>query len=107
MCSFGRESYTLFKFAQCLFLVDQFGDVNTSTDIPAEVPARSITRHSLIGNPTILSIVPLQAILHNERLARVERAAVGLQSFLHVLRMKFTPAVAQVLLHAPPCQLYP
>src|SRR4029077_4707351 len=108
MCSFGRESYTLLKFLQCLFLFHQFGDIHAGTDIPAEVPARSITRHSLIGNPTILSIGVLQAILHNEWFARIDGGGVGLRNFRYVIRVDaFLPAFAKFLLHASPGKLKP
>src|SRR5215467_5827989 len=108
MSRLGRQCHSFFEFMKRTFFLEQIGDIHAGPDIAAEVPARSITRDSLIGNPTIFSVVPLQAILHNERFACIESATIGLQSFLYIIRMEcFTPAVAKVLLHASPSEFNP
>src|SRR6476620_6043680 len=106
MCRFRRKRDAFLDLVQLLLLSQEISDIDAGTDIAAEILAGSITRDALIVNPTIFSIIALEAILHDERLTRIEGAVVGLHTFLQIVGMDtFSPAVTKFLLHASPGEL--
>src|SRR4051794_4785214 len=103
-----RERDAFLDLPQRRLLLQEIGDIDTGADIAAKIPARRMTRDSLSGDPTILSIVPPQAKLVNERLARFEGALVNLHDFRQIIGMDYLmPAVAKVRLDRPSRKLDP
>src|SRR5262245_28935186 len=103
-----RENDSLLEFPQSLFLLNQFSDVHARTNVARKPSLRVITRHTLIGNPAMLSIVSSQPVLHHEWLSRIERAGVNLQALLQVVSMHaFTPAISKILFHTAAGKIQP
>ena len=104
----GCERDTFFALAQRSILFEQIGDIHAGADIAAEVPARPITRHSLIGNPAVFSIMPPQTVLRGEGIARGENIAVALRCLVPIVRMDaLPPAAPKFLLHGATGKLEP
>src|SRR6266480_498474 len=96
-----RETHPLLAFPQSLLLVYQFSDVHARTDVASEVFLSVIARHTAIRNPAIFAVVASQAILHDERLPRLECLRVNLETPLQIVRVHaFDPAISHFLLQA-------
>ena len=69
---------------------------------------RTITRYALIGQRAIFSIISLQAILYDERSARIEGTCISLKTSLEVSWMHAAgPAVPDFLFHFSPGKFQP
>ena len=65
-------------------------------------------RRAPVEDPAVRAVVAEQPVLHLERSARLERAAVDAEAALEVVRMHaLGPAVAELLLHRAPAELQP
>src|SRR5262249_6326385 len=63
------------------------GNVDTRADIAGKGPIGKPARDPLIENPTILSIVAAEPVLHLERPAPIEGVQIGVYALLEVLEV--------------------
>src|SRR5436305_15253490 len=68
-------------------LLRQFaiGDVDARTDVSGKGIIRVKSRHSSTKNPSILTIMSPEAILHLERFPSLDRTSIGLHAMLQIL----------------------
>jgi hypothetical protein len=77
-----------------------FGDVGASADVPCKSSISAESRHTFVTNPTILSVVPSQPILHSELFATIERLRVSVEASLQIVRVDtFHPTVSKLRVH--------
>ena len=90
--------------------VGDFGlrHVGAPADVAAERAISREPRDAMIQEPAIRAVPAAQAVLHRERLARIERPLIAVEATLAVVGMHARrPPVAQLLLHRPPRELEP
>src|SRR3954451_4094009 len=65
-------------------------------------------RHTDIEEPSVVSIVPPQTILHLESLVAVEGPLIGIEARLEILRVHhLCPTVANLRLYGATCEIQP
>src|SRR5262249_17980532 len=75
------------------------GDVITRADVTRERIVSAESRHAVVENPAILSVMPAKAILYLERLAPTEILNLMVQSPLSIVGMgSLRPAISQLFL---------
>src|SRR5215471_6505407 len=62
---FRGQIYALFALMQSLILAYQFSDIHARTNVASEVSSRVLARHAVIRNPTILTVIPSESVLHD------------------------------------------
>src|SRR5947209_3839655 len=83
-------------------------DIETATDVSLECSVGSVTGHSMIQNPTVLSGVAPQPVLHFKWLASIKRADVDLEATVEIIRVHVLgPAVAAFLFQGTSNELEP
>jgi hypothetical protein len=82
--------------AQRFFRVFALGDVDARSDIAVQGAIQREPRHASIEYPSVLAVVPPEAIFHLERLAPSERRGQNLEPLGQVVGMdRITPSVAE------------
>src|SRR4051812_35284217 len=72
------------------------GDVHARADVASKVVLRYITRHTVVRNPAVFSVMPAQTVLHGKGTPRVEGLDINLHTARQVLRMhSFRPPSAE------------
>ena len=93
-------------FANPIFCVLPFGDIDVAAHIAGVTAVRSVLRHPRRQKPPVLAVGVAQSILQEEWPPRFERRHVRGQAPVDVLWMdKVQPAVLSQLFERPACQL--
>src|SRR5215471_3906037 len=91
-----------------LFLLEQIGDIHTSSNVSAKSAVRTKMRNSDVRHVTIFTVVAAEPIFHVERLSGVKCSRVGLKRHVDIVGVYAVyPAVAEVLLQRSSGKLEP
>src|SRR5262249_43403625 len=91
-----------------LFLLEQIGDIHTSSNVSAKSAVRTEMRNSDIRHVAIFTVVTAEPILHVERLSGVKCSRVGVKTHFVILGVHAVdPTVAEVLLQRSSGKLEP
>src|SRR5271156_4942191 len=108
LSGFSRQMKPFFAVAQYLFPSLAFRHINATPDVTHKRAILIKPRHPNVDNPSILSVVPSEPILHSELLTPIRGLPVRVQASLQILGVNtLRPAVPYLEVNGSPGEIQP